>query len=139
MGPAHPHDTPMNPKLTKAAAVEAAKSFRQRLDALLQEMKELRTALQNRNSGVAQRLAPDSMMTPEDRAAAAQARAEYEAEQFLDHGEVIANHILSMRAVEDAIMRQGMALKYVGTPDPYPHSKDPSSSIVEPNADGLKM
>lgn len=129
----------MNPKLTKAAAVEAAKSFRQRLDALLQEMKDHRTALQSRNSGVAQQLATASMMTPAEIAAAAQARAEYEAEQFLDHGEVIANHILSMRAVEDAIMRQGMALKNIGTPDPYPHSKDPSSPIVEPTADGLKM
>lgn len=125
----------MNPKLTKAAAVEAAKSFRQRLDALLQEMKDHRTALQNRNNAVARQLAPEEM-TEEGYA---KARAEYEAEHFIDQGEVIANHILSMRAVEDAIMRQGMALKNIGTPNPYPHSKDPSSPIVEPTADGLKM
>jgi hypothetical protein len=36
-------------------------------------------------------------------------------------------------------MRQGMALKYIGTPNPYPNSKDPSNTLVEPTADGLKM
>lgn len=33
----------------------------------------------------------------------------------------------------------GMDLKRIGTPDPYPESKDPSSLKVEPTADGLKM
>lgn len=54
-------------------------------------------------------------------------------------GEVIAQHTLSIRDLESCIMRQGMALKYIGTPNPYPESKNPSSTVVEPTADGLKM
>lgn len=57
----------------------------------------------------------------------------------MDKGEVIANHILSVRHVEDAIMRQGIALKNFGTADPYPSSKDPTTTKVEPTADGLKL
>jgi hypothetical protein len=56
-----------------------------------------------------------------------------------DIGEVIAQHTLSIRDLESCIMRQGMALKYIGNPNPYPNSKDPSNTIVEPTADGLKM
>lgn len=59
--------------------------------------------------------------------------------QSLDGGEVIAQHILSTRDLESSIMRQGMALKYIGTPDPYPESRNPESPVVEPTADGLKM
>lgn len=129
----------MPPKLTKAAAVQAAKSFRQRLDALLQEMKEHRKALVNRNSGVAAQMRPASQMSAEEIEATQRARDEYEAEQFLDHGEAIAQHVLSERALEEVMMRQGMVLKNIGTPDPYPTSKDPSSPVVEPTADGLKM
>lgn len=56
-----------------------------------------------------------------------------------DPSEVIAQHVLSIRDLESAIMRQGMALKYVGTPNPYPNSTDPSNTVVEPTADGLKL
>jgi hypothetical protein len=59
--------------------------------------------------------------------------------EFVDGGEAIAQHVLSTRDLESCIMRQGMALKYIGTPDPYPLSKDPSSPVVEPTADGLTM
>lgn len=59
--------------------------------------------------------------------------------ELVDSGEVIAQITLSQRDVEGAIMRQGMALKYTGNPDPYPNSKNPESSVVEPTADGLKM
>ena len=56
-----------------------------------------------------------------------------------DIGEVIAQHTISIRDLESCIMRQGMALKYIGNPNPYPDSKDPSNAIVNPTADGLKM
>jgi hypothetical protein len=56
-----------------------------------------------------------------------------------DSREVIAQHTLSIRDLESCIMRQGMALKYIGNPNPYPHSKDPTSLVIEPTADGLKM
>lgn len=125
--------------LTKTAAVAAAKSFRQRLDALLQEMKDHRFAMVNRNNGVCAQMLPASQMSQEQIQAAKIARAEYEAEQFLDSGEAVAQHVLSIRDLESAIMRQGMALKYIGTPNPYPSSKDPSSPVVEPTADGLKL
>jgi hypothetical protein len=60
-------------------------------------------------------------------------------ERFLDPQEVIAQHTLSIRDLESCIMRQGMTLKYIGAPNPYPNSKDPSNTIVEPTADGLKL
>lgn len=57
-----------------------------------------------------------------------------------DQREVVANHVLSLRHVEDAIMRQGMALKCIGaTPNPYPNSYKPESPVIEPTADGLKL
>ena len=56
-----------------------------------------------------------------------------------DIDEVIAQHTISTRDLESCIMRQGMALKYIGNPDPYPESRNPESSTVEPTADGLKM
>lgn len=52
---------------------------------------------------------------------------------------IVPQHILSTRDLESCIMRQGMALKYIGTPNPYPESKNPESSVVEPTADGLKL
>ena len=39
----------------------------------------------------------------------------------------------------ESIMWCGMILKAIGTPNPYPESKDPSSQVVAPTADGLKM
>jgi len=46
---------------------------------------------------------------------------------------------LAMTKIEEAIMWLGMDLKAQGTPNPYPHSKDPTSLVIEPTADGLKM
>ena len=84
--------------ITKEKTIEQAKSFRSRMDAILQEMKEHGNALKLLMG------APPPVV--------------------LENGaEVIAQHTLSVRALEHAIMRQGMALKYVGTPDPYPVSK----------------
>jgi len=102
--------------MTKEQAIHAAKTFRKEADDLLQRMKQHKTALTSRNHG-------DPTL----------------ADACDDSGEVIAQHILSIRDLESCIMRQGMALKYIGTPNPYPNSKDPSNTIVEPTADGLKM
>lgn len=39
----------------------------------------------------------------------------------------------------EAIMWLGMDLKALDAPNPYPNSKDPSNTKIEPTADGLKM
>ena len=46
---------------------------------------------------------------------------------------------LAITKIEEAIMWLGMDLKAQGTTNPYPHSKDPTSLVIEPTADGLKM
>ena len=95
--------------MTKEQAIVAAKTFRKDADELLQRMKTHKKCLV------------------------------FEAGEVLEAGEVIAQHTLSIRDLESAIMRQGMALKYIGAPNPYPNSKDPSNTVVEPTADGLKL
>lgn len=100
--------------MTKEQSIIAAKQFRKDADELLQRMKEHRIEIMRH------------------------ARAQPET-SFEDSSEVIAQHTLSIRDLESCIMRQGMALKYIGNPNPYPNSKDPSNTIVEPTSDGLKM
>ncbi len=100
--------------ITKDAAIVAAKTFRKEADDLLQRMKEHTQLLKTKEEPTSD-------------------------EAFIDRGEVIAQHILATRDLESAIMRQGMALKYIGNPNPYPNSKDPSNTSVDPTADGLKM
>ena len=97
--------------MTRDEAIIAAKTFRKDADELLQRMKEHKTF---------PALSPDFEVAEEK-------------------GEVIAQHTLSIRDLESCIMRQGMALKYIGNPNPYPNSKDPSNTVVEPTAGGLKM
>jgi hypothetical protein len=97
--------------MTREQAIIAAKQFRKDADELLQRMKEHKTFLT---------LSPDFEVAEEK-------------------NEAIAQHMLSIRDLESCIMRQGMALKYIGNPNPYPNSKDPSNTIVEPTSDGLKM
>ena len=46
---------------------------------------------------------------------------------------------LAITKLQEGIMWLGMDLKRLGTPNPYPTSKDPSDPTVEPTADGLKM
>lgn len=41
--------------------------------------------------------------------------------------------------IQESIMWLGMDLKDLGTPNPYPESKNPENSVVEPTADGLKL
>jgi hypothetical protein len=103
--------------MTKEEAIIAAKQFRKEADELLQRMKEHTKALTNQVGHFQDR----------------------DGKEFQDAREVVAQHILSTRDLESCIMRQGMALKYIGNPNPYPNSKDPSNTIVEPTSDGLKM
>lgn len=97
--------------MTRLEAIAASKTFRKDADELLQRMKEHKTFL---------------ALSPSFKVA-------------VDHGEAIAQHMLSIRDLESCIMRQGMALKYIGNPDPYPESRNPESPVVEPTSDGLKM
>jgi hypothetical protein len=98
--------------MTKEQAIIAAKTFRKDADALLQRMKSHLKGLRD---------------------------ASIQVGWADDNSESIAHHTLSIRDLESCIMRQGMALKYIGNPNPYPNSKDPSNTIVEPTSDGLKM
>jgi len=46
---------------------------------------------------------------------------------------------IAITKIQEAIMWLGMDLKDIGTPNPYPHSYDPTSPVIEPTADGLKL
>ena len=46
---------------------------------------------------------------------------------------------IAITKLQEAIMWLGMDLKRLGTPNPYPESKNPESPVVHPAADGLKM
>ena len=47
---------------------------------------------------------------------------------------------LAITKLQEAVMWLGMDLKRLGTPNPYPSSKDPSTGDkIEPTADGLKL
>lgn len=98
--------------MTKEQAITAAKTFRQSADNLLQQMKAHRRVLIEEFAG-------------ED--------------EDSDVHEIVRHHQLSIHHFEDCIMRQGMVLKSIGTPTPYPNSYNPDNTIVEPTADGLKM
>lgn len=111
--------------MTKLEAIAAAKQFRKDADELLQRMKEHKRAL--------------TLQPPVSSQIMTAAEAKDLPEPINDHGETIAQHTLSIRDLESCIMRQGMALKYVGNPNPYPASYDPASPVVEPTADGLKL
>lgn len=97
--------------MDKEQAIKVSKQFRKEADELLQRMKDHRFNL----------------------------TFESKVSDFSDGPEVIAQHIISIRELENCIMRQGMVLKYIGNPDPYPESKNPESTVVHPTADGLKL
>jgi len=97
--------------MTQEDAIKTAKQFRKDADELLQRMKQHKQALtEERINSIAD-----------------------------DKGEVIAQHVISILALENCIMRQGMVLKNIGNPTPYPESYNPASPVVEPTADGLKL
>lgn len=57
-----------------------------------------------------------------------------------DHPRASRERSLAVTKLQEAIMWLGMDLKDIGeTPNPYPHSYDPSSPVIEPTADGLKL
>lgn len=96
--------------MNKEEAIKIAKQFRKEADELLQRMKGHRRQL-----------------------------GQYNDMDANGYWEVIAQHTQSIRDLESCIMRQGMVLKCIGNHDPYPTSKDPSSTEVHPTADGLKL
>lgn len=100
--------------MTKLDAIATAKQFRKDADELLQRMKDHRLSMMKANQ-------------------------EGFGNDCVDLPEAIAQHVLSLRDLESCIMRQGMALKYIGNPNPYPESYNPASPVVESTADGLKL
>lgn len=52
---------------------------------------------------------------------------------------------LAITKLQEAVMWLGMDLKRINeespgaSPNPYPNSKDPSNTVIEPTADGLKL
>ncbi len=46
---------------------------------------------------------------------------------------------ISITKLQEAVMWLGMDLKRLNEPNPYPNSKDPSNTKIEPTADGLKL
>lgn len=57
-----------------------------------------------------------------------------------DHPRASLERSLAVTKLQEAIMWLGMDLKDIGeTPNPYPHSYDPTSPTIEPTADGLKL
>lgn len=96
--------------MTKIELIATAKQFRKEADDLLQRMKRHKELL-----------------------------IQSDATEMQDKSETIAQHIISFRDLENVIMRQGLVLKHIGNPDPYPESRNPDSPVVEPTADGLKL
>lgn len=106
-----PTPPPPSQLTPKEILIVTSKEFRIHLDDVLQKMKALRDEL----SGVGLEGVAD------------------------DPREVVPNMVLSIRHVEDAIMRQGMFLKAVGGPKPYPESYNTESTVVDKPVDGIKL
>lgn len=97
--------------MTKETHILVAKQLRKDLDSSLQTIKEA--------------VKPNFIATASS--------------EFLDKNESVAQLTLAQRDLESCIMRLGMVLKNIGTPNPYPESYNPASSVVAPTADGLKL
>lgn len=46
---------------------------------------------------------------------------------------------LAITKLQECIMWLGMDLKRLCDPNPYPHSYDPTSTVVDPTSEGLKL
>lgn len=46
---------------------------------------------------------------------------------------------LTITKLQEGVMWLGMDLKRLNESNPYPNSKDPSNTKIEPTADGLKL
>jgi hypothetical protein len=113
-----------NKHMKKLDAIKGAKSFRQRLDEVLQDMKTFRVELlgpcpQYPGGGLRQ-LPPGTPTT-----ALGDAETDLPQEQPDNKHEAIAQHTISIRDLESAIMRQGMLLKAIGNPAGVPVSSSP--------------
>lgn len=97
--------------MTNEELIKKAKELRVSMDSVLQQMKDNKTEI----------------------------TASLKTNNHQDPGEVLAQHTLSIRDLESAIMRQGMVLKNLAAPNPYPNSYNPNNATVEPTADGLRL
>jgi hypothetical protein len=59
--------------------------------------------------------------------------------QYLKQLDPSRERALCITKLQEAIMWLGMDLKRLNEPNPYPHSYDPTSPVVDPTADGLKL
>lgn len=59
--------------------------------------------------------------------------------QKLQEADKSRERSIAITKLQEAIMWLGMDLKRLGTPNPYPESKNPESPVVHPTSDGLKM
>lgn len=46
---------------------------------------------------------------------------------------------LSITKIQEAIMWLGMEMKRINDTNPYPESYNPTNTVIEPTADGLKL
>ena len=46
---------------------------------------------------------------------------------------------ITITKLQEAVMWLGMDLKRLNEPNPYPNSKDPSNTKIEPTSDNLKL
>ena len=97
--------------MTNEELIKKAKELRVSMDSVLQQMKDHKTEI----------------------------TVSLKTNNHQDPGEVSAQHTLSIRDLESAIMRQGMVLKNLAAPNPYPNNYNPNNATVEPTADGLRL
>lgn len=90
--------------------IKTNKQFRVDLDSVLQQIKS----------------ASDNRKTPEKNPSDAPIRSSRE-------------RSIVITKLQEAIMWLGMDLKDLDAPNPYPNSYNPSNTIVEKTADGLKL
>jgi len=133
--------------MNKLEAIATAKQFRKDADELLQRMKAHRKVLLTPSPAVRPTISElEAILAREgDKNVAIAPSGEVQTARPVagnwadDASESIAQHTLSIRDLESCIMRQGMTLKCIGNPTPYPNSYDPTSPVVDPTADGLKL
>lgn len=100
------------------------KELRRDIDVIIQRLK--------RDKGDAQSESPPEYMTSDQFA---------EMQQPVRHSR---ERSLAVTKLQEAVVWLGLDLKAIndesgGTENPYPNSKDPSNTTIEPAADGLKL
>lgn len=104
--------------------IVGVKSLRVQGDALLQAIKLLKakSAIDKYGAGWLGKLEDEKVLND--------ANALFEARRHMS---------LAIEHAEDTIMRLGMTLKALGTPNPYPNSYNPENAEVDKTADGLTL